>query len=97
MIPWRIDYVDGKPMVHIEVRSMSPWQVERYLVKLGGEVKAKDSYIVGKGWEARLQRGEPVALGALRIGVVHMDLFGDEATLHALMDKLSLWLMRGGG
>lgn len=97
MIPWQIDTVDGQPTVHIEARSMSPWQVQRYLVKLGGQVLEEHRHVVGDGWEARLKRGQPVGLGSLKIGVVQLDLFGDEETLESMMKKLSLWLMRGGG
>lgn len=97
MIPWEIDYAGNVPRVHIEVRSMSPWQVQRYLIKLGGRVVEEDRYVVGDGWDACLERGEPVGLGSLRIGVVQLDLFGVEAELRRLMESLSLWLMRGGG
>lgn len=97
MIPWQIDIIDGKPTVHLEVRSMSPWQVQRYLVKLGGQVIEEEALIQGPNWRATLRRGEPVALGSLRIGVTVLDLFAPEDTLRDLMASLSLWLMRGGG
>ncbi|NOZ72326.1 MAG: DUF1952 domain-containing protein [Chloroflexi bacterium] len=97
MIPWQIDYAEGVPRVHIEVRSMSPWQVQRYLLKLGGCVVQEESYIVGRGWEACLEKSEPVGIGSLRIGVVQLDIYGLEEELKRLMKSLSLWLVRGGG
>jgi hypothetical protein len=97
MIPWEINYTGEVPHVHIEVRSMSPWQVQRYLIKLGGRVVEEGRYVVGNGWDACLERGKSVKLGSLRIGVVQLDLFGVERELQRLMASLSLWLMRGGG
>ena len=85
MIPWQIDYVEGEPTVHIELRSMPLWLMQRYLIKLGGTVVEKERYVVGPGWEARLEQGEPVHLGSLRIGVAYLDLFGAEETLEELM------------
>ena len=97
MIPWQMEYEDGQAKVHIEVRSTAPWLVERYLVKLGGTVVEKERHVAGPGWEARLERGEPVALGSLRIGRTFLDLTGSEEALSELMDTLGVWLMRGGG
>lgn len=97
MIPWQIEYVGDKATVHLELRSMSPWQAERYLVKLGGEIVEKGRYVVGPDWEARLARGEPIKLGSLRIGVGTLDLTGSEEVLRRLMASLEFWLVRGGG
>lgn len=97
MIPWQIEYVDGMPTVHLELRSISPWQAERYLIKLGGTVVEKDAYVVGPDWEARLARGEPIKLGSLRIGTGTLDLSGSEEALRQLMRSLEFWLVRGGG
>lgn len=97
MIPWQIDYVDDEPTVHIELRSTPLWLMQRYLVKLGGTVKEQERYVVGPGWSAQLEKGEPVHLGSLQIGVAYLDLFGSEETLAGLMQTLEIWLMRGGG
>jgi len=97
MIPWQIDYVDDKPTVHIELRSTPLWLAERYLIKLGGAVVESERHIVGPDWEAWLEKGEPVKIGSLRIGVAYLDLFGTEEVLEGLMQTLGIWLMRGGG
>ena len=97
MIPWQIDTVDGQPTVHIELRSTPLWLVERYLLKLGGAVVVPERHVVGLDWEAWLAEGEPVRLGSLQIGVAYLDLFAAEEVLETLMQKLGLWLMRGGG
>lgn len=97
MIPWQIDTVDGEPTVHIELRSTPLWLMQRYLVKLGGTVVEQERLVVGPGWEARLEQGEPLRVGSLRIGVAYLDLFGSEETLEELMKTLGIWLMRGGG
>ena len=97
MIPWQIDYVDDKPTVHIELRSTPLWLVERYLLKLGGIVVQPERQVVGPEWEAWLEKGEPLKLGSLRIGVAYLYLFGTEEALEGLMQTLGIWLMRGGG
>ncbi len=97
MIPWQIDYVDETPTVPIELRSTPLWMAERYLVKLGGEVVEPERLVVGPEWEAWLEKGEPVKIGSLQIGVAYLNLYGAEETLEELMQTLGIWLMRGGG
>ncbi|NOX63690.1 MAG: hypothetical protein GXP42_17335 [Chloroflexi bacterium] len=97
MIPWKLEFDGDQAKVHLEVRSTAPWLVEHYLVKLGGTVVEKERLVVGPEWEARIERGEPVALGSLRIGVTFLDLIGSETALRELMKSLEIWLMRGGG
>ncbi len=99
MIPWQIEYgEDGDPRVHIELRSVPLWLAESYLMKIGGEVIAKERLVKGPGWAARLTPGEPVLLGSLRIGRHYLDISGEnEAVLEEVMSRLGWMLMRGGG
>lgn len=97
MIPWQIEYIDGVPTVHIELRSTGLWLVQRYLLKLGGEVIEEEKRIQGPGWEATMTRAEPLEMGSLRIGRAYLDIRGQEAALRELMASLGVWLMRGGG
>ncbi len=99
MIPWGIERDErGFPWVHIELRSAPLWIVESYLVKLGGVVIEPERLVRGDGWEAHLREGEPVQLGSLLIGRGYLDIRGeDDAVLEALMKRLGVMLMRGGG
>jgi len=96
MIPWQIEKVETT-IVPIELRSTPLWLMERYLLKLGGKVIEPERLVVGPGWEAHMEKGEPLKLGSLRIGVAYLKLYAAEETLGELMQKLGLWLMRGGG
>ncbi|NUQ36402.1 MAG: hypothetical protein HUU23_01130 [Caldilineales bacterium] len=97
MIPWQMEEREGEAHIHIEARSVPRWQLQRYLVKLGGQVQIAETHITGQGWQAQIRPGAPYRIGSLTIGVNHLHLSGDAATLRRLMDSLGLWLMRGGG
>ena len=97
MIPWQMEERDGQARIHIKARSIPRWQLQRYLVKLGGQVQVEETHITGPGWQAQISRGEPYRIGSLAIGVNYLDLSGDEQALRQLMDSLGLWLIRGGG
>ncbi len=70
--------------------------IEDYLVELGGTVIGEDT-VSGEGWGAALRRGEPFALGALRLGTIHVHFEGNATVLSRLPASFDLRMVRAGG
>jgi hypothetical protein len=82
--------------MRLSLRGIGPGVISAYLVDLGGR-KQEAGKIVGDGWEARVTAGEPVSVGALRLGVTEVELNGDPATLTDLHEAFQKKVLRAGG
>ncbi len=70
--------------------------MKKYLTDLGA-VETKENVMVGDGWQAIVNKGEPAKIGALVIGRIDVKFSGNKATLEKLLEKLHWKTMRGGG
>lgn len=80
----------------LSMRGVGPGVLTAYLLEMGGR-EAGPGQIVGNGWEAHLAAGEPVCVGAIRLGVTDVQFVGDEATLEVLRREFEKKTMRAGG
>jgi len=78
------------------LRGIGPRIVAAYLVDLGGR-EVEPGKIAGDGWEASVTAGEPVAVGAIRLGVTEVELSGEPAALACLRQAFEMKVLRAGG
>jgi hypothetical protein len=67
-----------------------------YLIDLGG-VETAPGLVVGQGWQARVWKGEPFQLHALRVGVTELEFGGDEAVVEQVVAAFQKKAIRAGG
>ena len=79
-----------------EIRSVPLWLVREYLEELDGRA-SDETHVTGDGWQATLEKMEPVPLGSLRIGRVSLVLEGEAQVIESLWAKLEMKLLRAGG
>ena len=72
------------------------WLMGEYLVELGGQQIA-DDMVNGQGWQARLTKVEDARIGSLRVGRMHLQVYGDAEAVHKLRPALEKKLLRAGG
>lgn len=77
------------------VHGVPIWLLQEYLEALGGIGEGET--VIGKGWQAHLEKMEPYRIGSLSIGRVKLLLEGDESVVSSLLEKLELKTLRGGG
>lgn len=82
--------------MRLSLRGIGPGVVSTYLMDLGGREREAGK-IAGDGWEASVTAGEPVSLGAVRLGVTEVELSGDPATLTGLREAFEKKVLRAGG
>jgi len=80
----------------LSLRGIGPRVVSAYLVDLGGR-EVEPGKIAGDGWEASVAAGEPVAVGAIRLGVTEVELSGEPAALACLREAFEMKVLRAGG
>lgn len=83
-----------------DMRGIPLWLLREYLEELGGtaEDAAEATAVVrGAGWQARLNRLEPLRLGSLAIGQVRVELEIEEALADAFVARFAKKTMRAGG
>jgi hypothetical protein len=81
--------------VERDYRSLPLWLARAYLVDIGGN--ASDDGVRGADWSATLREGEPIAIGALRIGQIHIVFDGDAAALERVIAAFEKKALRAGG
>ena len=72
------------------------WLLREYFEELGGVANGEHE-VNGPEWVASLEKLPPYKLGSLVIGRIQWTLEGEEAVLDALLPRLELKLLRGGG
>jgi hypothetical protein len=53
-----------------QIHAIPLWLLREYLEELGGELM-EDGQIIGRGWQAKLEKMPPREIGSLRVGIVH--------------------------
>jgi hypothetical protein len=77
-------------------RGLPLWLARDYLIELGGESESNDG-VRGENWRVTLCEGEPIAIGALRIGQIQIIFEGDDATLARVVSAFEKKALRAGG
>lgn len=70
--------------------------MREYLIEAGGEALG-DGQVAGDGWTATVTAIDPFCLGALRVGMIQIEIEGEPQALDHLMLLLEPKLMRAGG
>jgi hypothetical protein len=83
-------------MVRLELRGIGPAIIRRYLMDLGAS-ETPVGTLVGDGWTASVEAGDPILIGALRIGLTIVTFAGDEATIQHVVAALKGKAIRAGG
>ena len=78
-----------------QIHAIPIWLLREYLEEVGGEVVA-DDYVVGDGWQAKLEKMPPREIGSLRVGIVQINLEGSSAALDEMLPELEKRTMRAG-
>ena len=86
----------SQPAFEFTVSGIPLWLMREYLVELGGQQVADDA-VSGEGWQAQLAKAEDFQLGSLRVGRVHLQVYGDAQAIERLRPALEKKLIRGGG
>lgn len=81
---------------HLSLRGIGVHIVQMYLGDLGGREVAPD-LVAGAGWEAQVQAGQPVQIGAVRLGVTEVKFSGEPASVEAVLAAFKLLVLRAGG
>jgi hypothetical protein len=82
--------------MRLSLRGIGPAVISAYLVDLGGREKEPGT-IAGDGWEASVTTGEPVAVGAIRLGVTDVEFSGEALALAQLRETFEKKVLRAGG
>jgi hypothetical protein len=82
--------------VKLVLRGIGPAILRRYLRELGAE-ETEDFQIVGDGWMARVEAGDPLFIGSIRLGQSIVTLDGDDETVEAIAEALKAKSLRAGG
>ena len=88
--------MSSQPAVEFTVSGIPLWLMREYLVELGGQQVADDA-VSGDGWQAQLAKVEDAQIGSLRVGRVHLEIYGDTEAIQKLVPALEKKLVRGGG
>ena len=88
--------MSSQPAVEFTVSGIPLWLMCEYLVELGGQQVADDA-VRGDGWQARLAKVEDAQIGSLRVGRMHLALYGDAEVVQKLLPALEKKLLRAGG
>jgi len=80
----------------LSLRGIGPSIVSAYLVDLGGR-EVEPGIFAGDGWEASITAGDPVSVGAIRLGVTEVELSGEPAALACLRQAFEMKVLRAGG
>ncbi len=72
------------------------WLMKEYLSDLGATETAENT-MTAAGWQAVVDRGEPVKIGSLVVGRVDVTFSGDQEAITDLLEKLHWKTLRGGG
>ena len=88
--------MSSQPAVEFTVSGIPLWLMCEYLVELGGQQVA-DNAVSGDGWQAQLAKVEDAQVGSLRVGRVHLQVYGDAQAIEKLRPALEKKLIRGGG
>jgi hypothetical protein len=78
-----------------QLHAIPLWLLREYLEELGGEAES-DVYVVGDGWDARLEKQEPRQVGSLRVGIVQVTFQGTDAALQDLLPEFNKKTLRAG-
>lgn len=78
------------------LRGIGPAIVRRYLRELGGE-ESDASQLMGDGWTARVEAGDTLHIGSIRLGQSVVTFDGDAATVRAVVEGLKAKALRAGG
>ena len=70
--------------------------MKKYLTDLGA-VETEENVLVGDKWQATISKGEPARIGSLVVGRIDVEVSGNEAAIEAMLEKLHLKTLRGGG
>lgn len=82
--------------MRLEVRGIGPAIIRGYLLDLGARETETDT-LAGQGWTATVEAGDPIPIGALRIGRTIVTFAGDEATVRRIAAALQRKTFRAGG
>ncbi len=85
-----------QPTVEFTVSGIPLWLMREYLVELNGQQVADDA-VNGEGWQAHLTKVEDAQIGSLRVGRIHLALYGDAEVVQKLLPALEKKLVRAGG
>ncbi|NOZ26819.1 MAG: DUF1952 domain-containing protein [Chloroflexi bacterium] len=83
-------------MTKLRLRGIGPWLVAEYLKDLGGQ-EAEPGHIAGPDWEARITAGDPIHIGAIRLGVTEITFTGEPQAIEAVVSRLKKKVLRAGG
>ncbi len=72
------------------------WLMKKYLTDLGA-TETEENVMVGDNWQALVKKSEPYKIGSLVVGRIELEVFGDEAAIEVMLEKLHWKSMRGGG
>ena len=82
--------------MRLQMRGIGPAIIKQYLVDLGGE-EADGGTVVGDGWSAAVDAGEPIHIRAIRLGQTIVTFEGDEDTVEGIVADLKDKAIRAGG
>jgi hypothetical protein len=82
--------------MRLSLRGVGPGVVSAYLEDLGGR-EVEPGKITGAGWDASVTVGEPVSVGAIRLGVTEVEVSGEPAVLACLREAFEKKVVRAGG
>ena len=85
-----------QPAFEFTASGIPLWLMSEYLVELGGQQVTEDT-VNGQGWQAHMSRVEAAHIGSLRVGRVHVQVYGDAQAIEKLRPALEKKLIRGGG
>jgi hypothetical protein len=79
-----------------ELRSMPVWLLKSYLEEIGGHPDSNNCYS-GEGWFVTLEKMEDYKIGALSVGQVRLNFFGEKKAIENVLPLLEKKMMRAGG
>ncbi len=82
--------------MQLSLRGIGPWLVTLYLTELGGRDQG-NGCVTGEGWRATIEKGEPVTVGSIHLGVTQVAIEGDPAIVDVIMAAFQKKAMRAGG
>lgn len=80
----------------MKMRGIGPAIIRQYLVDLGGEDMG-DGTVVGDGWSAMVEAGEPIHIRAIRLGQTIVTFSGAEDVVEEVVAELKDKAIRAGG
>ncbi len=82
--------------MRLELRGIGPAIIQSYLIDLGA-VETGAGALAGDDWTATVKAGEPIPIGALRIGLTIVTFAGDDAATRRVVAALKEKTIRAGG